>query len=153
MGALWFIEVVNINEILEKYFSQGLGFLSIDVEGLDLEILNSLDSNKYKPKIIALFRNLRPSGNFRVAPVLGSSRTSSTLRSCAPWTPKNSSELLGFERGLICVETIHYAVPHSTSSKQYAQDITNLLYKNGYYVYFSNGVNIIFVDSAYSRKS
>jgi hypothetical protein len=30
------------------------------------------------------FRNLRPSGNFCVAPVLESSRTSSTLRFCAP---------------------------------------------------------------------
>jgi transposase InsO family protein len=50
---------------------------------------------------IDLFRNIRPSDNFRVAPVLGSSRTSSTLRSCVPWTPENSSELLGFERGLM----------------------------------------------------
>ncbi|MDR2268066.1 MAG: hypothetical protein LBD81_01285 [Holosporaceae bacterium] len=60
--------------------------------------------------IIDLFRNLRPSGNFRVAQVLGSSRTSSTLRSCAPWTPKNSSELLGSERGLIYSPTI--LIPH-----------------------------------------
>jgi FkbM family methyltransferase len=48
------VAVVGINEILEKYFSAGLDFLSIDVEGLDLEILKSLDFSKYRPKIVCV---------------------------------------------------------------------------------------------------
>ncbi|MDR0555810.1 MAG: hypothetical protein LBG20_02260 [Holosporaceae bacterium] len=56
---------------------------------------------KNNQKILDFFRNRRPSGNFCVAPVLGSSRTQSTLRSCAPWATKNSSELLGCERSLL----------------------------------------------------
>jgi hypothetical protein len=51
--------------------------------------------------LVDLLQNRRHSGNFCVAPVLESSRTSSTLRFCAPWASKNSSELLGFERGLV----------------------------------------------------
>lgn len=48
------IKLIGINQILEKHFSKGLDLLSIDVEGLDLAILKSLDFNKYKPKIICV---------------------------------------------------------------------------------------------------
>ncbi|MDR1361925.1 MAG: hypothetical protein LBJ16_01760, partial [Holosporaceae bacterium] len=40
-------------------------------------------------------------GNFCVASVLGSSCTTCTLRSCAPYAPINSSKYLCFERSLI----------------------------------------------------
>ncbi|MDR1362356.1 MAG: hypothetical protein LBJ16_04045, partial [Holosporaceae bacterium] len=39
--------------------------------------------------------------NFCVASVLGSSCTTCTLRSCAPYAPINSSKYLCFERSLI----------------------------------------------------
>ncbi|MDR1361819.1 MAG: hypothetical protein LBJ16_01220, partial [Holosporaceae bacterium] len=40
-------------------------------------------------------------GNFCVASVLGSSCTTCTLRSCAPYAPINSSKYLCLERSLI----------------------------------------------------
>ncbi|MDP4285497.1 MAG: FkbM family methyltransferase [Bacteroidota bacterium] len=49
------IELININDILCKYYSENaLDFLSIDVEGLDLEILRSIDFEKYGPKVICV---------------------------------------------------------------------------------------------------
>ncbi|MDR1361847.1 MAG: hypothetical protein LBJ16_01360 [Holosporaceae bacterium] len=44
---------------------------------------------------------MRSFGNFCVASVLGSSCTTCTLRSCAPYAPINSSKYLCFERSLI----------------------------------------------------
>lgn len=46
------IEVFAINEIFEKYGS--VDFLSIDVEGLDFEILKSLNYRKYAPTVICV---------------------------------------------------------------------------------------------------
>jgi FkbM family methyltransferase len=45
--------LVNINKIIAEHFAgKGPDYLSIDVEGLDLEILKTLDFYKYEPKII-----------------------------------------------------------------------------------------------------
>ncbi|MDR1362161.1 MAG: hypothetical protein LBJ16_03025 [Holosporaceae bacterium] len=44
---------------------------------------------------------MRSFGNFAVAPVLGSSCTTFTLRSCAPYAPINSSKYLCSERSLV----------------------------------------------------
>ena len=46
------IPLLSINEIIDKYFQNIPDLLSIDVEGMDLEILQSLDFNRYKPKVI-----------------------------------------------------------------------------------------------------
>ncbi|MDR1361839.1 MAG: hypothetical protein LBJ16_01320, partial [Holosporaceae bacterium] len=49
--------------------------------------------------------------NFCVASVLGSSCTTCTLRSCAPYAPINSSKYLCFERSLILGSRfVHLAV-------------------------------------------
>lgn len=48
------IPVVNINGVIEKYFPSGLDFLSIDVEGLDLIILRSIDYARFRPKVICV---------------------------------------------------------------------------------------------------
>lgn len=43
------VELININEVLLKYHSnKALDFLSIDVEGLDFDILKSIEFEKYK---------------------------------------------------------------------------------------------------------
>jgi len=42
----------NINKIIAKYFTSVPDLLSIDVEGLDLEIMKSLDFEKYAPSVI-----------------------------------------------------------------------------------------------------
>ena len=51
------IEVVTLNSIIEKYVPSSVSeidFLSIDVEGFDFNVINSLDLEKYKPYIIAI---------------------------------------------------------------------------------------------------
>jgi FkbM family methyltransferase len=61
------IELININDILSKYFSnKALDFLSLDVEGLDLNILKSMDFEKYKPNIICVETlGFGETGNFK----------------------------------------------------------------------------------------
>jgi FkbM family methyltransferase len=47
--------LITINDILEKYFeNRAPHFISLDVEGLDLAILKSLDFNKYQPEVICV---------------------------------------------------------------------------------------------------
>jgi FkbM family methyltransferase len=46
------IKTEPINQILDKYFSHGLDLLSIDVEGLEMEIFSSLDFKNKSPRVI-----------------------------------------------------------------------------------------------------
>jgi FkbM family methyltransferase len=46
--------LLNINEIIEKYFDNPPNLISIDVEGLDLEILQSLNFEKFAPLVICV---------------------------------------------------------------------------------------------------
>ena len=46
------IPLIKINKILKENFKTSPDLLSIDVEGWDNEILQSLDFTKYKPKVI-----------------------------------------------------------------------------------------------------
>jgi len=49
------VELININELLLKHYSnKPLDFLSIDVEGLDLDILKSIEFEKYKINVICV---------------------------------------------------------------------------------------------------
>lgn len=48
------LKLIGINQLLEKHFSKGLDLLSIDVEGLDLDILKSVDFSICTPKIICV---------------------------------------------------------------------------------------------------
>jgi FkbM family methyltransferase len=44
--------LVNINKIMEEHFRDAPSIVSIDTEGLDLEILKSLDFERYRPPIL-----------------------------------------------------------------------------------------------------
>ena len=46
------MRLININTIFRDYCSTIPDLLSIDVEGLDFEILKSIDYEKYQPKVI-----------------------------------------------------------------------------------------------------
>lgn len=46
--------LININNLIENNLGKAPDLLSIDVEGLDLAILKSLDFDKYKPKAICV---------------------------------------------------------------------------------------------------
>ena len=45
------VPLVNINTVIKKYCKKVPDFISIDIEGLDLSILQSLDFNLYSPKV------------------------------------------------------------------------------------------------------
>lgn len=46
--------LVNINEVLEKNFKKAPNIFSIDVEGLDLDILKTLDFKRYRPDLFCV---------------------------------------------------------------------------------------------------
>ncbi len=48
------IELENINNIIAKHFDPYPDIISLDVEGLDLSILKSLDFTRFKPQIICV---------------------------------------------------------------------------------------------------
>ncbi len=47
-------KLININEIISKHFDPYPNFVSLDVEGLDLQIAQTLDFNKYKPEVFCV---------------------------------------------------------------------------------------------------
>jgi FkbM family methyltransferase len=48
------IPLVNINTLIETHFPKGVDFLSLDVEGIDLMILESLNFEKHRPALICV---------------------------------------------------------------------------------------------------
>jgi FkbM family methyltransferase len=48
------IPVTNINKLIETYFDTWPDFLSLDVEGMDLAILQCIDYSKTRPKVICV---------------------------------------------------------------------------------------------------
>lgn len=48
------IPLLNINDVMSEYFDGHPNILSIDVEGLDLQILQSLDFNRFRPEVICV---------------------------------------------------------------------------------------------------
>ena len=47
-------QLLDINETIEHYLGNAPDFLSVDAEGIDLEIIKSLNFNKYKPRVICV---------------------------------------------------------------------------------------------------
>jgi FkbM family methyltransferase len=48
------VPMININDLITKYFTSCPNLLSIDVEGLDLEILQSIDFSRHQPEVICV---------------------------------------------------------------------------------------------------
>lgn len=46
------IPLMTINSVMEEHFDPHPNFISIDVEGMDLAILRSLDFSRFKPEVI-----------------------------------------------------------------------------------------------------
>ena len=46
--------LININDIIKKHFKGAPNILSLDVEGLDLAILKTLNFKKYRPNVICV---------------------------------------------------------------------------------------------------
>ena len=73
------VPLMPINELLDTYLPEevkkhGIGFLDIDCEGLDAEIIESLDIAKYNPLILAAeangFNPLKPDANVIIQKVI-----------------------------------------------------------------------------------
>ncbi|MFZ5765135.1 MAG: FkbM family methyltransferase [Thermodesulfobacteriota bacterium] len=48
------VRLLDVNTILADYFDHGPDFLSLDVEGFDLEILAALDFNRFRPRVLCV---------------------------------------------------------------------------------------------------
>jgi FkbM family methyltransferase len=48
------VDLVPVNDILAANFRDDLHFLSIDAEGVDLQIMKSIDFDRFRPKIICV---------------------------------------------------------------------------------------------------
>jgi FkbM family methyltransferase len=48
------LKLIPISDLMEKYFKNGLDLLTIDVEGMDQEILEAIDFNRYRPRAICV---------------------------------------------------------------------------------------------------
>ena len=51
------ISLVPINDILAEHFADGIHFISIDAEGVDFSILQSINFNRFRPKMICIERS------------------------------------------------------------------------------------------------
>lgn len=55
------VPCVTIDEVLTRHFPKGeLDILSVDIEGIDLEVLNELDTILFRPKVIIVENKLNP---------------------------------------------------------------------------------------------
>jgi FkbM family methyltransferase len=48
------VEIATINQVLERHFKSVPDFVSIDVEGMDLSILRSVDFKRFRPKVFCV---------------------------------------------------------------------------------------------------
>lgn len=48
------VQLININDIFFKYFVKAPTFVSIDVEGVDLDVLKTINFDKYRPTVFCI---------------------------------------------------------------------------------------------------
>ncbi len=48
------VQLLDVNEVMERYFTPHPNLISIDVEGLDLAILRKIDFQRFKPEVICI---------------------------------------------------------------------------------------------------
>jgi FkbM family methyltransferase len=48
------IKLIDINKIFLKYFRSGIDLLSVDTEGMDFEIIQSIDFESYRPVVVCV---------------------------------------------------------------------------------------------------
>lgn len=48
------IPMCSVNEIMHEYFPDGVNLISLDVEGMDFEILRTFDFNKFQPEVFCV---------------------------------------------------------------------------------------------------
>jgi FkbM family methyltransferase len=63
--------LVNINRVMHERFHGAPDFVSIDTEGLDLDILKSLDFNRFRPAVVCAEAGPSPEG-MKIIELMGS---------------------------------------------------------------------------------
>ena len=48
------VPIIEVNKLIEEYFDGYPNFVSLDVEGLDYEILNSFDFQRFRPEVFCI---------------------------------------------------------------------------------------------------
>jgi FkbM family methyltransferase len=48
------VPLISANEIIDRHFTDGIDFISIDAEGVDMAILKSIDLTRFKAKMICV---------------------------------------------------------------------------------------------------
>ena len=51
------VQLISVNEVLKQYFPEGIDYVSIDAEGVDIAILKSIDFKQYRPKLFCVEAN------------------------------------------------------------------------------------------------
>jgi Methyltransferase FkbM domain len=54
------IELTPANDILSKHFADGIDFISIDAEGVDFPVLQSIDFKRFRPKMLCVEASRAP---------------------------------------------------------------------------------------------
>jgi FkbM family methyltransferase len=65
------IPLLNINRVMQQQFHGAPDFVSIDTEGLDLEILRSLDFDRFRPAVVCAEAGPSPDG-LKIIELMGS---------------------------------------------------------------------------------
>jgi FkbM family methyltransferase len=48
------VPAFTVNEVLERHFPQGVDLIDIDIEGLDFEVLQEIDFERFRPRLISV---------------------------------------------------------------------------------------------------
>lgn len=48
------ISAITINEALERHFPQGVDLIDLDIEGLDFEVLQEIDFERFRPRVVSV---------------------------------------------------------------------------------------------------
>lgn len=48
------VQLVSINNIVEQYFNSGPNLVSLDIEGLDFEVLQTFDFKRFRPEVFCI---------------------------------------------------------------------------------------------------
>ena len=96
-GKVVKVETISINEVMETNFNgNSPSYVSIDTEGSEYEILNSLDFEKYRPVVFTIEHNYSQLEN-KIDEIMKSNRYKRVFK-----------KLTAFDAWYVCSDTINY---------------------------------------------
>jgi len=89
LGKTYDVTTISLNDLLDKYeCPSNFDYLSIDTEGSEFEIIDSLNFNKYLPKIITIEHNYKIEKRNKIYNLLikhGYKRVFKDISNCDDW--------------------------------------------------------------------